>query len=171
MHEEHRNKTAFSTSYGHFEFNRMPFGLKNEPATFQRLMNSVLTGIQRLRCFVYLDDIVIYGPNLKEHNKKLIQVLDRLRGHNLKLQPDKCEFWYLGHIITEDGIQPDPNKLCAVEKFPVPRKVKDVQSFLGLAGYYRKFIEDFSKIAKPLTKLTKKSEKFNWQNNKIYFNH
>jgi len=109
---------------------------------------------------------VIYGPNLKEHNKRLIQVLDRLREHYLKLQPNKCEFLrkevtYLGHIITEDGIRPDPNKLHAVEKFPVPRKIKDVQSFLGLAGYYRKFIEDFSKIAKPLTKLTKKSEKFN----------
>jgi len=129
-------------------------------------MNSVLTGIQGLRCLVYLDDIVIYGSNLKEHNKRLIQVLDRLRGHNLKLQPDKCEFLrkeviYLRHIITEDGIRPDP-KLCAVEKFPVPRKIKDVQSFLGLAGYYRKFIEDFSKIAKPLTKLIKKGEKFNW---------
>jgi len=167
MHEEHKNKTAFSTPYGHFEFNRMPFGLKNAPATFQRLMNSVLTGIQGLKCLVYLDDIVIYGPNLKEHNKRLIQVMDRLRKHNLKLQPDKCEFLrkevtYLGHIITEDGIRPDPNKLCAVENFPVPKKVKDVQSFLGLAGYYRKFIEDFSKIAKPLTKLTKKGEKFNW---------
>jgi len=93
--------------------------------------------------------------------------LDKLREHNLKLQPDKCEFLrkeviYLGHIITEDRIRPDPNKLYAVEKFSVPRKVKDVQFFLGLAGYYRKFIEDFSKIAKPLTKLTKKGEKFNW---------
>jgi len=132
---------------------------------FQRLMNSV-TGIQGLKCFVYLDDIVIYGPNLKEHNKRLIQVLDRLREHNLKLQPDKCEFLrkeiYLGHIITKDGIWPDSSKLYAVEEFPVPRKVKNVQSFLGLAGYYRKFIEDFSKIAKPLMKLTKKSKKFNW---------
>jgi len=169
MHEEHRNKTAFSIPYalGHFEFNRMLFELKNAPATFQRLMNSVLTGIQGLKCLVYLDDIVIYRPNLKEHNKRLIQVLDRLRDHNLKLQPDNCEFFRkevicLGHIITEDGIRPDPNKLYAVEKFPVPRKVKDVQSFLGLAGYYRKFIEDFSKIAKSLMKLTKKGEKFNW---------
>jgi len=167
MHREHRNKTAFSIPYGHFEFNRMPFGLKNAPATFQRLMNSV----QGLKCLVYLDDIVIYGPNLKEHNKRLIQVLDRLREHNLKLQPEKCEFLqkevvHLGHIITENGIRPDPSKLYAVEDFPVPRKVKDVQSFLGLAGYYRKFIAkfiaDFSKIAKPLTKLTKKGEKFNW---------
>jgi len=115
---------------------------------------------------IYLDDIVIYGQNLKEHNKRLIQILDRLREHNLK-QPDKCEFLrkeviYLGHIITKDGIQPDPSKLYAVEKFPVPRKVKDIQSFPGLVGYYQKFIENFSKIAKSLTKFTKKGEKFNW---------
>jgi len=145
----------------------MLFELKNAPATFQRLMNSVLTGIQGIKCLVYLDDIVIYGSNLKEHNKRLIQVLDRSREHDLKLQPDKCELLrkemiYLGHIITEDGIRPDPNKLYAVEKFPVPRKIKNVQSFLGLAGYYRKFIENFSKIAKPLTKFIKKSKKFNW---------
>jgi len=93
----------------------MPFGLKNAPATFQRLINSVLTGIQGIKCLVYLD-IVIYGPNLKEHNKRLIQVLDRLREHDLKLQPDKCEFLrkeviYLGYIITEDGIRPDPLRL------------------------------------------------------------
>jgi len=159
-------KIRLLSPHGHFEFNRMPFGLKNAPATFQRFMNSVLTGIQGLKCLVYFDDIVIYAPNLKEHNKKLIQVLDRLREHNLKLQPDKCEFLrkeviYLGHIITKNRIRPDPNKLYAVEKFSVPRTVKDVQSFLGLAGYYRKFIEDFSKKAKLLTKLTKKGEKFN----------
>jgi len=140
----------------------------------------MLTGIQRLKCFVYLNDIVIYGPNLKEHNKILIQVLDRLREHNLKLQPDKCEFLrkemiYLGHIITKDGIRPDPSKLYEVEKFSVPRKLKDVQSFLELAEYYRNFIEDFLEIAKSLTKLTKKGEKFNWnnkqRNNKILSSH
>jgi len=91
MQEEHKKKTAFSIPYGHFEFNRMPFGLKNAPTTFQRLMNSILTGIQRLRCLVFLDDIVIYGSNLKEHNKRLVKVFSRLREHNLKLQPDKCE--------------------------------------------------------------------------------
>ncbi|XP_011699787.1 PREDICTED: uncharacterized protein LOC105457055 [Wasmannia auropunctata] len=167
MSDRDKCKTAFSTPYGHYEFNRMPFGLKNAPATFQRAMNSILAGIQGIRCLVYLDDIVIYGPSLQEHNRRLIEVLNRLREHNLKLQSNKCEFLrkevtYLGHIITEDGIKPDPEKLRAVREFPVPKKVKDIQSFLGLAGYYRKFIENFSKIAKPLTKLTRKNEHFCW---------
>src|SRR5436190_16279062 len=125
-------------------------------------MNSVLTGLQGLKCLVYLDDIVVYGASLEDHNRRLKEVLKRLRENNLKLQPDKCEFLrkeiiYLGHIISENGIQPDPSKLKAIREFPTPTKVKDVQSFIGLAGYYRKFIEDFSKIAKPLTKLTKKT--------------
>ncbi|XP_011689307.1 PREDICTED: uncharacterized protein LOC105450900 [Wasmannia auropunctata] len=161
MAEKDKNKTAFSTPYGHYEYNRMPFGLKNAPATFQRLMNSVLTGLQGLKCLVYLDDIVIYGANLKEHNERLVAVLKRLRSSKLKLQPDKCEFLrkeviYLGHVITDRGISPDPSKLEAVTKFPIPKTVRDVQSFIGLAGYYRRFIEEFSRIAKPLTKLTKK---------------
>lgn len=100
----------------------MPFELKNAPATFQQLMNSVLTGIQGLRCLVYLDDIVIYGSSLQDHNKRLTEVLKRLRNNNLNLQPDKCEFLqkeviYLGHIISEKGILPDPSKLDAVKIF------------------------------------------------------
>jgi hypothetical protein len=167
MHEEHKQKTAFSTPDGHFEHNRMPFGLKNAPAAFQRLMYAVLAGLLGLKSFVYIDDIVIYGASLAEHIKRLIAVLRRLRKHNLKLQPNKCAFLrkeviYLGHVISEDGISPDPSKLRAVKEFPTPRRVKDIQSFIGLAGYYRKFIENFSKIAKPLTKLTRKGEKFNW---------
>ncbi|KAL6420403.1 hypothetical protein ACFW04_014530 [Cataglyphis niger] len=123
--------------------------------------------MQGLKCLVYLDDIVIYRSSLKDHNKRFKEVLQRLRENNLKLQPDKCEFLrkeviYLGHIISENGISPDPSKLTAIKEFPTPKKVKDVQSFIGLAGYYRKFMEDFSKIAKPLTKLTKKTEKFEW---------
>jgi len=134
MADKDKQKTAFSTPYGHYEFNRMPFGLKNAPATFQRLMNSVLTGMQGLKCLVYLDDIVIYGASLADHNKRLEKVLQRLRKNNLKLQPDKCEFLhketiYLGHIISENGISPDPSKLTAIKEFPTPRKVKDIQSF------------------------------------------
>jgi len=108
---------------------------------------------------------------LEDHNKRLKEVLQRLRKTNLKLQPDKCKFLrkeviYLGHIISENGISrpPDPSKLIAVKEFPTPKEVKDIQSFIGLAGYYRKFIENFSKIAKPLTKLTKKIRKVRMDN-------
>lgn len=173
MCEQDKCKTAFSSPYGHFEYNRMPFGLKNAPATFQRLMNSVLTGLQGIKCFVYLDDIVIHAASLVEHNKRLIEVFDRLRENNLKMQPEKCEFLrkevnYLGHVITNEGIKPDPAKITAVKEFPTPKCEKDIQSFLGLAGYYRRFIKDFSKIARPLSQLLRKDNLFEWtqtQNN------
>ena len=160
-------KTAFSTIFGHYEFTRMPFGLKGAPATFQRLMNSVLTGLQGIRCFVYLDDVVVYGNSLEDHNNKLIDVLKRLRQHSLKLHPDKCEFLrkevqYLGHVITENGIKPDERKTLAVENFPIPKNLKEIKSFLGLAGYYRKFIKKFSDIVSPITKLLKKDQDFKW---------
>jgi len=121
MAEEDKQKTAFSTPYGHYEFNRMPCGLKNAPATFQRLMNSVLTGMQGLKCLVYLDDCHL--RSLEDHNKRFEEVLQRLRENNLKLQPDKCEFLrketiYLGHIISENGISLDSSKLTAIKEFP-----------------------------------------------------
>lgn len=165
MSNEDKAKTAFSTPLGHYEFNRMPFGLKNAPATFQRLMNSVLAGLQGVKCFVYLDDIVIYGKTLNEHNDKLIEVFNRLREHNLKLQPDKCEFLkkevaYLGHIITSDGVRPNPDKITAILNMKEPNNQKHIKSFLGLVGYYRKFIPKFAQLAKPLTTLLRKDTPF-----------
>ena len=167
MSEGDKEKTAFSSPYGHYHYNRMPFGLKGAPATFQRLMNVVLTGLQGLHCFVYLDDVVIYGYNLKNHNEKLIEIFKRLRSANLKLQPDKCNFLkteitYLGHVVNEDGVKPNPLKIEAVKDFPQPKNAKGIKSFLGLVGYYRRFIPDMAKIAKPLTTLLKKDVKFNW---------
>lgn len=160
-------KTAFSTPYGHYEFLRMPFGLKNAPATFQRAMDSVLYGLQGERCFVYLDDIVIFASSLHEHEQKLTEVFERLRQHGLKIQPDKCEFLrkevaYLGHIISNEGVKPNPEKVQAVQNFPIPKSCKDIKSFLGLAGYYRRFIINFSKLMKPLTSLLKKDVPFLW---------
>ena len=160
-------KTAFNTPYGHYEFLRMPFGLKNAPATFQRAMDSVLYGLQGERCFVYLDDIVVFASSLQEHEQKLTEVFNRLRKHGLKVQPDKCEFLrkevaYLGHIISNEGVKPNPDKVQAVQSFPVPKTCKDIKSFLGLAGYYRRFIPNFSKITKPLTSLLKKDVPFIW---------
>lgn len=170
MHESDAQKTAFSTPYGHYQFNRMPFGLKNAPATFQRLMDQVLSGLQGTELFVYLDDIVIYSSSLTEHAAKFNKLAERLRKANLKLQPDKCEFLrkevtYLGHVISETGVKPDPKKIEAVREFPRPRNHKNIKQFLGLAGYYRKFIPDFSRTAKPLTTLLKKDEPFIWSEN------
>jgi hypothetical protein len=167
MHPDDSHKTAFSTPHGHYEFDRMPFGLKNAPATFQRLMDLVLTGLQGNEIFVYLDDIVLYSSSLTEHAIKFEKLAARLREANLKLQPDKCEFLrkevtYLGHIIGENGVRPDSNKVEAVQNFPIPKNAKNIKQFLGLAGYYRRFIKGFSRIAKPLTNLLKKDIDFKW---------
>ncbi|PNF18384.1 hypothetical protein B7P43_G12483 [Cryptotermes secundus] len=165
--EEDRCKTAFSTADGHFEYKRMPFGLKSAPSTFQRMMNNVLSELIGNRCLVYMDDILIIGETLEEHNSKLRAVFEKLHESNLKIEPDKCEFLkeelsYLGHIVTAEGVKPDDKKIEAVVKFPIPQSQKDVKSFLGLAGYYRKFIADFSAIARPLTNLLKKENEWNW---------
>lgn len=167
MDPKDREKTAFSTPYGHYEFLRMPFGLKNAPATFQRLMNTVLLGLQGYKCFIYMDDIVVYGENLESHNSKLVEILARLRLHGLKLQPSKCNFLckeivFLGHKITSEGIKPDDEKIRAVKEFPVPKNHKDVKSFLGLLSYYRKFISNLSNLAEPINRLLKKGQKFEW---------
>ncbi|XP_032689886.1 uncharacterized protein LOC116853116 [Odontomachus brunneus] len=162
------HKTAFSTPHGHYQFSRMPFGLKNAPATFQRLMDQILTGLQGTELFVYLDDIVLYASSLEEHSAKFTKLAEKLRAANLKLQPDKCEFLrkevsYLGHIIGKTGVKPDPKKIEAVKNFPRPANSKNVKQFLGLSGYYRRFIPNFSKIAKPLTNLLKKDATFEWK--------
>ncbi|CAK9796607.1 Retrovirus-related Pol polyprotein from transposon 297 [Anthophora quadrimaculata] len=167
LSEQDAAKTAFSTPYGHYQFKRMPFGLRNAPSTFQRLMDSVLSGLQGNEMFVYLDDIVIYASSLTEHNIKFNKLADRLRKANLSLQPDKCEFLrkevaYLGHVIGRDGVKPDPRNVKAVRDFPVPKNAKNIKQFLGLAGYYRRFIPKFSHIAKPLTALLKQDAKFHW---------
>jgi len=161
------HKTAFSTPHGHYQFARMPFGLKNAPATFQRLMDQILTGLQGIELFVYMDDIVIYASSLREHEIKMSKLMNRLKSANLMLQPDKCEFLrheviYLGHIIGEEGVRPDPVKIAAVKEFPTPRNVKNVRQFLGLTGYYRRFIPQFSRIANPLSNLLKKDVIFAW---------
>ena len=167
MDKGDREKTAFSTALGHFEFNRMPFGLTGAPATFQRLMNHVLTGLQGIECFVYLDDIVVYGGSLVEHETRLCKVLQLLRENNLKVKTEKCNFLrreivYLGHMCSEKGALPDPEKVKCVGDFPTPRNKKEVQSFLGLVNYYRKFIPGTAQVALPINKLLRKDCAFNW---------
>ena len=167
MKAEDIPKTAFTTPTGHWEFTRMPFGLKNAPARFQRMIDVALIGLNHLQCFTYLDDVIIFAKSISDHEKKLRSVFDRLRLNNLKLQPDKCEFMrhevvYLGHIISEFGVKPNPEKIQAVADYPVPNNPKEIKQFLGICGFYRKFIKDFSKITQPLTKLLRKEVDFCW---------
>ena len=134
LDERDAYKTAFSTPEGHFEFTRLPFGLSNSPRTFQRLMYIVLSGLHGTVCYVYLDDVVIYAKNLKEHAEKFDLVMNRLREANMKLQVDKCEFLrrevvYLGHVITQEGVKPCPDKVNAVQEFSVPKTVRNMQHF------------------------------------------
>ena len=167
MSEKDRAKTAFSTHEGLYEFKVMPFGLCNAPATFQRLMDLVLSGIQWSSCLVYIaDDIVIVGKTVQNHLDNLQLVLDRIKRAGLRLKPSKCHLFqkilYLGHRITRDGVATDPGKIDAVRKWAVPRTVQEVQRFLGLVGYYRKFVSNFAATAKPLYRLTERGREFNW---------
>ncbi|XP_073153550.1 uncharacterized protein [Henckelia pumila] len=160
-------KTAFRTRYGHYEFIVMPFGLTNAPAAFMDLMNRVFQPFLDKFVVVFIDNILVYSPSEEDHKEHLRLTLQMLREKELYVKFKKCEFWlksvtFLGHIISKDGVSVDPKKVEAVMNWPRPKTVTEIRSFLGLAGYYQKFMEGFSSIAIPLTKLTQKNSKFNW---------
>ena len=160
-------KTTFITYSGLYEFRRMPFGLVNAPATFQHLMEIVLAGLARSKCLVYLDDVLVIGSTWDEHKKNLEDVFKRTHQVGLRLKLKKCKFAqksvvYLGYVITKDGIETDPEKVEAIQSYPVPTDIKSLRSFLGLASYYRRFVPGFSKVAEPLHALTKKDTLFIW---------
>lgn len=164
---EDRPKTTFVTRRGLFEFNVMPFGLCNAPATFKRLIELVLSGLHWQICLIYLDDIIIFGKTFAEMIRNLDLVLERFTQAGLKLKPRKCQLFkkeveFLGHIINQHGVHTDPKKIECVKNWPLPQNIKDVRSFLGFCSYYRRFIANYSHVAKPLTKLTEKNQKFNW---------
>lgn len=154
-------KTAFSVNGGKYEFTRMPFGLKNAPATFQRVMDCILRECIGKFCFVYMDDIIIFSPSLQQHKIDLTKVFEKLKDANLKIQLDKCAFFrkeveFLGHTVTNEGVKPNSDKIEAISSWPIPRTEKDLRQFLGILGYYRRFIKDFAKLVKPLTNLLRK---------------
>lgn len=137
MNPQDASKTAFTVENGNYEFTRMPFGLKNAPATFQRVMDNVL------------DDIIIFSPSLQKHISDIRLVFTKLLNANLKIQPAKYNFLrkeidFLGHIVTQEGVRPNPSKIQAIKDFPCPKTIREIKSFLGLLGYYRKFIKDFA---------------------------
>ena len=160
-------KTAFRTRYGHFEFVVMPFGLTNAPAAFMDLMNRIYRPYLDQFVVVFVDDMLIYSKGRAEHEQHLQLALQVLRENQLYAKLEKCDFWlqeiqFLGHMVSKEGISVDPAKVEAVMRWERPKSVFEIRSFLGLAGYYRRFIENFSRIACPMTRLTRKGVSFDW---------
>ena len=162
IHEEDISKTAFRTRYGHYEFLVMPFGLTNAPATFQALMNDIFRPLLDKCVIVYIDDILLFSKGIPEHLNQMKEILDILRKHQLYAKLSKCDFLkkevsYLGHVVSEKRIHVDPEKIKSIQEWSSPKTVIKLRLFLGLAGYYRRFIQGYSAISACLTDLTKKA--------------
>ena len=167
MDPETKHKASFVTRSGQYTWNRMPFGLRNAPITFQKTMNEVLGDLINKTCIVYIDDIIVWSKDFDSHMLHLQQIFDRLEQANLTLKASKCQFAvervkYLGHILSRTGVEPDPDKIAIVETYPAPKNPKQVRQFLGLTNYYRRFVKNYGDITKPLHNLTKKNEPFVW---------
>lgn len=148
-----------------YQWKVLPFGLSIAPSSFSRMMSLAFSGLSPERCFSYMDDLIVIGYSEKNHVENLRKVFETCRKCNLKFNPLKCQFFktevsFLGHICTDQGLKPDPKKLAAVEKYPVPSDKDAVRRFVAFMNYYRRFVENFAKLAKPLTHLTKKRVEF-----------
>jgi len=167
MHPDDMDKTSFTSHRGQFRFNVLSFGLTNAPALYQRLMEYIMSGLQYEILLIYVDDCMVFSKTFDEHIQSLREVLKRFADANLKLTPKKCHLFrlkvnFLGHVVEEKGISPNPEKVSAIKDWPTPTSVKDIRAFLGVTGYYRRLIKSFATIASPLTKLTQKDVKFDW---------
>jgi len=165
--EEDRDKSDFVTRSGCYRFTVMPFGLTCAPSVFQRLMDCVLCGLSYITCLVYLDDVIVFGQSFEEELSRLDEVISWLRSTKLKLKPSKCSLFqhsveFLGHVVSAEGIAMQDAKISAIRNWPPCRNVSEVRAFMGLSGYYRRFVKDFSVIAAPLYDLMKKGAKFYW---------
>ena len=159
--------TAFVTPMGLYKWKRLPMGLASVPGAFQNLMELIMAGLSYKLALVYLDDMIIFGRSFEEHLNRLDLVLGRLKDAGLNIKGSKCRFFqekihFLGHIVSNQGVEVDPEKVATVSKMKSPRKIKEWRAILGLVGFYRKFIQDFGKIAEPLYKLLNKKERFSW---------
>lgn len=164
---ESRKYTAFTTPSGQYQMKRLPMGLKISPSSFSRVMTIAMSGLNYEKTFVYLDNLICFGRNLEIHNKNLMEILTRLRTVNLKLNPEKCDFLrkeilYLGHVVSADGIKPDPEKTRVLKDYPVPKNADEVKRFVAFTNYYRKFIPNFAEICYPLNNLSRKNVVFDW---------
>lgn len=165
LDKDSRKYTAFCS--GQYQMTRMPMGLKTSPSSFSRMMTMAMAGLSYDKCLIYQDDLIVFGRNLGEKNKNLQDVFERLRKVNLKLNPEKCEFFkkemlYLGHVVSREGVVPDPEKIKIVESYPCPKSVEEVKRFTAFVNYYRKFIPNFAEKAYPLHQLCRKNATFKW---------
>lgn len=170
LDETSRDYTAFTVGHFQYRWIRMPMGLSEAPLTWQRAINTILINIIGKGVYIYLDDVIVYGKTIDEHNKTLCMVMTLLKKHNLQLKISKCNFFaknfeYLGFVVSESGISANPRKIEIIQNFPVPKNAKEVQSFLGILNYYRRFVNNFARIAKPLTMLCKQDLPFIWTEN------
>lgn len=159
MDEQDKCKTAFVCPLGFWEFNRMPQGVSNAPSTFQRLMEKCVGEMNLKEVLVFIDDLIVFAPTLEQHEERLMKVLNRLKEFGLKLSVEKCTFFqtsvrYLGHVVSQNGVETDPGKIEALRSWPIPKHLKELRSFLGFSGYYRRFVQGYSTIVKPLHELT-----------------
>lgn len=160
-------KTAFQTHFGHYEYKVMPYGLTGAPSTFQAIMNHILKPILRKCVVVFIDDILIYSKTYEEHLQHVRMVFELLQEHQFQVRLSKCSFAkhqlnYPEHVLSSKGVATDPSKISIVQNWPVPETVKQLRSFLGVAGYYRRFVRNFGILARPLTDLLKKGQHFVW---------
>ncbi|MCG8032791.1 MAG: retroviral-like aspartic protease family protein, partial [Candidatus Thiodiazotropha taylori] len=160
-------KTAFVCKYGHFEMLRMPFGMNGSASTFQRTMELALQGLQWVTCLIYIDDIIVFGKDIDQHMKRVEQVLHRIRQAGLKLKPEKShllqtEVTFLGHVVSSEGVKPCPTNITKIIDWPKPKNAKQIRQFVAMGSYYRRYIQGFASMVRPMVDLTKKGKKFIW---------
>ena len=157
VEENHNERTGFTVgALGFWEYNKMPFGLSNSPTTYQRVVEECLGDLNMKICVVYIDDLIIFSRTFEEHLDNLEKVFNKLREYQLKLAPEKCHFFrtkveFLGHVVSAEGIETDPAKIDTIKNWPTPSSSEELRSFLAFAGYYRRFVKDFSRITRPLS--------------------